>query len=83
MAIYLNNTYDLVQVYGSTYENIGQFLVSITEDYNINLKNIFKEVSEEFDIKGGGSPTIIQGKCAIEDLDKLLDLFLEKIKIAL
>lgn len=83
MAIYLNNTYNLVQVYGSTYENIGQFLVSITEDYNINLKNIFKEVSEEFDIKGGGSPTIIQGKCAIEDLDKLLDLFLEKIKIAL
>lgn len=83
MAIYLNNTYDLVQVYGSTYENIGQFLVSITEDYNINLKNIFKEVSEEFDIKGGGSPTIIQGKCAIEDLEELLDLFLEKIKIAL
>lgn len=83
MAIYLNNTYDLVQIYGSTHENIGQFLVSITEDCNINLKNIFKEVSEEFDIKGGGSPTIIQGKCAIEDLEELLDLFLEKIKIAL
>lgn len=83
MAIYLNNTYDLVQVYGSTHENIGQFLVSITEDCNINLKNIFKEVSEEFDIKGGGSPTIIQGKCAIEDLEELTKSFFDKIKKAI
>lgn len=76
----VNSKSNLVQIYGSSYENKGQFLVSITKDLKINLKEVFKEVSNEFEIKGGGSPHIIQGGCSLKDLDKLLNRFLEIMK---
>ena len=80
---YLNNSNTIVQLYGSTYENKGQFLISVSKDLDINLKNILKEVSEEFDIKGGGSPQTVQGGCSIENLEKLLNSFFLKIKALL
>ena len=83
MSIYLNNNFDLVQIYGTISENIGQFLVNISKDYNINLKNIFKEISGEFEIKGGGSPSTIQGACSTEDLEVILSRFFEEIKMEL
>lgn len=80
ISSYLNNISNSVQIYGSKYEDKGQFLISIPKNININLKDIFKEISEEFEIKGGGSPQTVQGGCSLEDLDKLLNRFLEKIK---
>ncbi|WMM23523.1 DHHA1 domain-containing protein [Tissierella sp. MB52-C2] len=80
---YLNNSNTIVQLYGSTYEDKGQFLISVSKDLDINLKNILKEVSEEFDIKGGGSPQTVQGGCSIESLEKLLNSFFLKIKALL
>lgn len=77
---YLNTISNLIQLYGSTFENEGQFLVSASKDFNLPLKDILKDISQEFDIKGGGSPHIIQGKCSSEDLQKLLNKFFEKIK---
>lgn len=83
MSTYLNNSYDLIQIYGTIYENTGQFVVNASKDYNINLKDIFKEISEEFEIKGGGSPNTVQGACISEKLEALLNRFFEKIKAAL
>jgi alanyl-tRNA synthetase len=80
ISIYLNNNYDLIQIYGSRYENIGQFFVNISKKFDINLKNIFKEIYGEFDIKGGGSNETVQGKCSAEDLEALLKRFFEKIR---
>ncbi|MDR7857095.1 DHHA1 domain-containing protein [Tissierella sp.] len=80
LASYLNNNYNLVQMYGSRHENIGQFFISVSKQLNINLKNIFKDISEEFDLKGGGTPETVQGKCSIENLEVLLNRFSEKIK---
>lgn len=80
IANHLNNICDSVQAYGSKYENKGQFLISASKDLNINLKDILKEISEEFEIKGGGSSQTVQGGCSLEDLDKLLNKFLERIK---
>lgn len=80
ISSYLNNISNSVQIYGSKYEDKGQFLISIPKNININLKDILKEISEEFEIKGGGSPQTVQGGCSLEDLDKLLNRFLEKIK---
>ncbi|WP_333637822.1 alanyl-tRNA editing protein [Tissierella praeacuta] len=80
ISVHLNNIEKSIQIYGSKYENKGQFLISVSKDLNINLKDIFKEVSEEFEIKGGGSPQTIQGGCSLDDLDSLLNIFFENIK---
>ncbi|WP_313756342.1 DHHA1 domain-containing protein [Tissierella sp.] len=80
ISVHLNNIEKSIQIYGSKYENKGQFLISVSKDLNINLKDIFKEVSEEFEIKGGGSPQTIQGGCSLDDLDNLLNIFFENIK---
>lgn len=80
---YLSNINNLIQIYGSTSENEGQFFVSISKDLDIRLKDIFKEISEEFEVKGGGSPLMVQGKCLGDDLQKLLNEFFEKIKNAI
>ncbi|WP_333657038.1 alanyl-tRNA editing protein [Tissierella praeacuta] len=80
ISVHLNNIEKSIQIYGSKYENKGQFLISVSKDLNINLKDILKEVSEEFEIKGGGSPQTIQGGCSLDDLDSLLNIFFENIK---
>ncbi|MBU5427140.1 hypothetical protein KQI41_12010 [Tissierella pigra] len=77
---YLSNSNTLIQLYGSIYEEKGQFLINIPKEFDINLKNILKDVSEEFNIKGGGSPQTIQGGCSLEDLENLLNSFFVKIK---
>lgn len=77
---YLSNSNIIIQLYGSTYEEKGQFLISVSKEFDINLRNILKDISEEFNIKGGGSPQTIQGGCSLEDLENLLNSFFVKIK---
>ena len=79
LASYLNNNYNLIQIYGTRHENIGQFFISVSKKLNINLKNIFKDISEELDLKGGGTPETVQGKCSVEDLEELLSRFSQRI----
>lgn len=80
ISTYLNNTSDTIQIFGSNYENRGQFLITIPKDLDINLKDIFIQISQEYDIKGGGSPNSVQGGCQLEDLEKILSRFFEEIK---
>lgn len=77
---YLNNSKSVVQIYGSTNGNKAQFMVSKSNEININLQDIFKLVSSELELKGGGSPNTVQGSCSLTDLEKLMEMFLEKIK---
>lgn len=77
---YLNNSKSVVQIYGSTNGNKAQFMVSKSNEININLQDIFKLISSELELKGGGSPNTVQGSCSLIDLEKLMEMFLEKIK---
>lgn len=77
---YLNNSKSVVQIYGSTNGNKAQFMVSKSNEININLQDIFKLISLELELKGGGSPNTVQGSCSLIDLEKLMEMFLEKIK---
>lgn len=77
---YLNTISNPVQIYGSTFNDIGQFLVSVPEDLDINLKTIYKEISKDFEVKGGGSSNSVQGKVDIKALEELLNRFYEDIK---
>ncbi len=80
MANYLRNKKRLVQIYGLTAQDSGQFLVSISKDLDINLKNILKEMTPEFEIKGGGSKDSIQGKVDLDRLEEVMTRFFEIIK---
>jgi alanyl-tRNA synthetase len=77
---YLNNSKSVVQIYGSTNSNKAQFMVSKSKEININLQDIFKLISSELELQGGGSPNSVQGSCSLTDLEKLMEMFLEKIK---
>lgn len=77
---YLNTSKSVVQIYGSTNGDKAQFMVSKSNEININLQDIFKNISSELEIKGGGSPNTVQGSCSLTDLEKLMEMFLEKIK---
>ncbi|WP_353096102.1 DHHA1 domain-containing protein [Tissierella praeacuta] len=80
ISIFLNNISNSIQIFGAKYENKGQFLISVSKDLNINLKDVLQEISEEFEIKGGGSSQTVQGRCSLDDLDKLLNAFFENVK---
>lgn len=77
---YLNNSKSVVQIYGLKTLDNAQFMVSKSQEININLKDIFKLISSELELKGGGSQNSIQGSCSVMDLEKLMQLFLDKIK---
>lgn len=80
ISSFLNNISSSVLIFGSNKNNKGQFLVSVPKDIDINLKNILKDLSNEFEVKGGGSPNTVQGGCNLEDLENLLKGFFEAIK---
>lgn len=80
LSIYLNNTSHTVQLFGIKNENEGQFLVSVPKEINVNLRNLIKDASNTFSLKGGGTPTSVQGKCQPEKLEDLLNYFYGAIK---
>lgn len=80
ISAFLNNISNGILIFGSNKDNKGQFLVSVPKDSNINVKNILKELSNDFEIKGGGSNNSVQGGCKIEDLELFLNKFSNIIK---
>ncbi len=58
----------------------GQFILNRSPNLYINLKEIFKEVSKNVQIKGGGNSQTIQGGCSTEDLNKVLNVTYEICK---
>lgn len=83
IASYLNNATSVIQIFGVKFDDMAQFIVSRSKNINIDLKDMFKGVSEKFDIKGGGSPNRVQGSCSILDLEDLLNMFSNKIRNSL
>ena len=80
LSSYLNKRDDFIQIYGSSNEDKSSFLVSISKNININLKDIFKEISAKYPIRGGGSTDTIQGGSSIDNLENILNEFITKIK---
>lgn len=81
ISTYLNKHNEkLVQIYGLYNDSEGQFFISRSNDFNINLKKILEEITHEFEIKGGGSPYTVQGACSSDDLKPIIEQFYNKIK---
>lgn len=77
---YLNEKENLIQIYKSKSGSGSSFLISRTEDLEIDLKEIFDLTSEEIIIKGGGSKNQIQGITSPSIIDKVIEKIYEKIK---
>lgn len=80
IANYLGKKHNLVQIYGLKNGNEGQFLINVSQNININLTNILEEFSTKYNIKGGGTKNIIQGKVQLNKLEEILTRFYEVIK---
>lgn len=78
-----NNKEKLVQIYGLQNEDKYQFYVSRSKDMNLELQEIYKKVSEEYKIKGGGNSHTVQGGATKENLELILNQFLNLIKRSL
>lgn len=76
---YLNCTNNIVAILGTENKNSGQFIVTRSNNLNINIKNIFSNLSKKMNIKGGGDLQTVQGGCNKEELDNILNNFQDQI----
>lgn len=76
---YLNCTNNIVAILGTENKNSGQFIVTRSNNLNINIKNIFSNLSKKINIKGGGDLQTVQGGCNKEELDNILNNFQDQI----
>ena len=72
----LNRNIILFGLYGKEY---SQFLVGRSNGINIDMEDVFSEVSQNININGGGNKQIVQGKCESKSLDLVLEKFYENI----
>ena len=79
IASYLMGLNKNVILFGIYNKEYSQFLIGKSSEIDINMKNIFKNISENLDIKGGGSNKVVQGKCEKNNLDLVLKSFYENI----
>ncbi len=69
---YLNSLNNNIIIFGIEGTETSQFIASRSSNIDINMKNILKEISQDMDIKGGGSPQTVQGGCKNDELDLIL-----------
>lgn len=80
IANYLGDSDKLIQIYGISNEDKSQFYISRTKDLDVNLQEIYKDISSTFQIKGGGNPNTVQGGSNKDDLIPIMEKFAEKIR---
>ncbi|WP_422486297.1 alanyl-tRNA editing protein [Gudongella sp. DL1XJH-153] len=74
-----NNYQRVIQIYGISNEGLGQFIISKSKDINMDLGEIYKQLSSEFRLKGGGNPNTVQGSVTTGNLNSVLDRSMELI----
>lgn len=68
-----------ISILGVESKDKSQFLVTRSTNIDINIDDILKNISKDMDIKGGGNAHLIQGSCNNSELDKVLNIFYDKI----
>ncbi|TJX14749.1 metal-dependent hydrolase [Tissierella creatinini] len=79
IAGYLNSLENIIQIHGIYNGDKGQLYISTTKDIDINLQTIYKNISDNHSIKGGGNPHTVQGGTEADELSTIMALFLEEI----
>ncbi len=81
LSSYLNKNRNLIQIYKLSHEDQGSFLITRSDDLDIDLKTIFQQVTKDIKVKGGGNSKQIQGTVSLNSLDRLIENFYKKIRI--
>lgn len=85
IANYLNTKEYLIQVYGLYNGKKTQLYVSKTKDIDIDLSEIFKNLTEKYEIKGGGNSNTIQGGVKTDELETIMkdftNIIIKKLKV--
>ena len=76
---YVNLIENTIVLFGVEGKDTGQFILSRSQNLQINMKEIFEEISQDMEIRGGGSPQTIQGGCPIDMLGKTLKAFYDRV----
>ncbi len=72
-----NENARVIQIYGISNEGLGQFMINKSRDIDLDLGNLYKALSSEFNLKGGGNPNTVQGSVPTDSLSALLDRCVE------
>lgn len=79
MLPYINLIENTIVIFGIRGKDAGQFIISRSQNIEVNMKKILEEISRDIEIRGGGSPQTVQGRCPMGMLDKTLKFFYDKI----
>lgn len=80
MSSYLSQKEDVIQIYSVEEDDSYKFIISRSDNLDIDLSSIFEEIKENLDVKGGGNKSSIQGATSSDLIDILLSRFYEKFK---
>ncbi len=80
ISSYLNQKKNIIQIYSVQENSSYKFIISRSDDLDIDLNSIFEEIKQNLDVKGGGSKSSIQGAASSDLIDILLSRFYEKFK---
>lgn len=81
ISSYLNNNQEkLIQIYSIPNKENGQFLVNRSKDLDINLRELLNNISKDIELKGGGSPIVVQGAASSNLLNDVILKFYTKIR---
>ena len=80
MSNIISNSYnDVIQLYGIKDNNNAQFILNKSKNVDLDLQELYNNVSSSFKIKGGGNPNTVQGSVPEDDLDKIISSFADLI----
>lgn len=80
MSNIISNSYnDVIQLYGIKDNNNAQFILNKSKNVDLDLQELYNNVSSSFKIKGGGNPNTVQGSVPEDDLDKIISSFTDLI----
>jgi len=68
-----------ISILGIENKDKSQFIITRSNNIDVNIDDILKIISNDVDIKGGGNAHLVQGSCNKAELDKVLDIFYDRI----
>lgn len=80
IASNLKEINNVICLLGVKKNNIGQFLICRNKNINIDMKKVFKKISINNNIKGGGNQERVQGGCNVDEVETILNNAFEIIK---
>lgn len=80
LATNLRNNKNIICILGLNANDKSQFLLSRSDNVDIDMMDVFKKISKAKDIKGGGNSLRVQGGCDVDELNIIINSAYEIVK---